>query len=74
MQTVIFVVGESWDPLRNSNVGLAVLGVFFFFFIHHSVQIQPFLYSIFSNVHSPFLYLDGFKKASKKIGKAFNAA
>ena len=24
LQTVIFVVGESWGPLRNSNVGLAV--------------------------------------------------
>lgn len=37
---VIFVVGESWDPPRNSYVGLAKG------FLHHLVQIQPFLYSI----------------------------
>lgn len=75
-----------WGSSEDFKCRFGIFGVFLFvwfffclfwvvlfFFTPFSPDTRVFLYSIFWNVHSPFWYLDVFKKCQRKIGETFDA-
>lgn len=67
---VIFVVRESWDPLRNSNVGLAGFGLFFLISFSSNTTILYTLSSKMSTVH--FCNWMDSKSVKEKLEKLLN--